>query len=225
MVGTSFVLVGWARPNLLSGPPDTTVAITWRTGDDGSVSIKAIDARRVRVGGEHPGSGWVEGQAFGTGSRINVTVLQAADTSAVSPIVIDDFRVYEHHYGWMSWEWTYSPQISLHDRSGSSGSAVIAASFDIPGLEPSAPCAMLRPIGGGAGKLFSYEAYFQEFELNVRQPGRSSVPGAVAVAHLTVRLPNKTAMQLTVSGPVVSAAQLPTTDEWPAQTADYLSCE
>ena len=226
MVGASFVISGSVVADVLNHPAtlDTTVAIEWRTDEKGAVSVNTIDKHQAWVVGENVGEGWIQGSALGINSYVYVTVLDAADTSAVSPIVIDDFRVFEHHrrYGG---ELLYSPQITLHDRTASGGAALIAASFDITGLESTPSCAMLRPIGDEPGVLFFYDSYFQEFELNIRQPGRASAPGAVAVAHLTIRLPNKTAVTLTVSGPVLSAEELPTTDSWPSAGPDYLSCE
>jgi hypothetical protein len=221
MVGGSFVLRGSATLDVLDAP-DTTLAITWRTDEQGSMSVQAMDGNRVRVRGEHAGTGWVEGRAMSAASYLYVTVLDAAAPGVVSPIVVDDFHVVEHHYGLNDPELTYSPQITLHDSTSSGGAAVIAASFEIPGLAPSEPCGMLRPAGAAPRKVF-VEGY-REFELNIRQPGRSSSVGAKAVAHLTIRLPNNTATTMTVDGPVVSGPIPFADDGWP-DTADYLACD
>ena len=224
MVGASFLITGSVIADVLNHPAtsDTTVAIEWRTDGNGAVSVQAIDKRRAWVSGEAAGEGWIQGSALGANSHVYLTVLDPADTSVVSPIVIDDFRVFEHRrrYGG---ELVYSPQITLHDGSASAGAALIAVSLDIPGLEPTAPCAMLRPIDAAPQMVFSYDSYFQDFEYNIPQTGRSPL-ATVAVAHLVIRLPNRTATKLTISGPIVTQSQLPRDDYWPA-SGDYLSCE
>ena len=223
MAGSTFDLVGSAFSDIANTPAtsDTTVAIAWRTDVSGAASIQALGKQRLRVRGEHAGTGWIEGRAFGVSSFVYLTVLDAAAPGAVSPIVVDDFRVVEHHNGLNDAELTYSPQIVLHDSTSSGRAAVIAASFEIPGLEPTSNCGMIRPASAAPRKVF-FESY-REFELNIRQPGRSANVGATVVAHLTIRLPNNTATTMTISGPVVSGPIPMTDDGWPT-TADYLAC-
>jgi len=219
LVGTSFVLEGTALP--ANGIPDTTVALEWRATVDGIVSLQTVGTTRVRVRGDRPGSTWLSVSALGISRSIPVTVLPAADPGATSTVVIDDFRVVQFRLPLDS-QWIYSPQLVLSGRDGITGSAVIGASFDISGLQPSPWCAMLRVVGGGTQKLF-WESY-HESEFEIRQAGRIAVPGDSAVAHLTVRLLNNTAMTLTVKGPIVSSP-IPLTDDWPvASYGDYLSC-
>lgn len=222
LVGTSFVLAGEVISN---GALDTLSLITWRASDGSILSTEPHSPARVRVLGVRPGIGRVEGTTQVGSTQlvsppIQVTVLEAAAPGTVSPIVVDDFRIIEHWNPAGSGQWVYAPQLALHDTTSPTRSAVIAASFEIPGLDPIPGCAMLRPVKWFSQKLF-YESY-RELELNLEQPGRRATLNRAAVAHLTVRTPGNVAMTLTVTGRIVKDP-LPI-DEVSPYMGDVLSC-
>ena len=223
LVGTSFVLSGEV---ILNGVLDTLLPITWRKADSSTLSIEQQSPGRARIVGARLGSSMVYGSAQSgstqlVGDPIPVTVLAAAAPGTVSPIVVEDFQVIEHGNAMRPGQWVYSPQIAVRDTTGPTRSAIIAASFEIPGLDAIPGCAMLRPVTASSRKLF-YESY-QELELNLEQPGRRALPGSSARAHLTLRLPGNVAMTIAVTGPVVNVP-LPMDEVWPYM-GDMLSCE
>jgi hypothetical protein len=203
LVGASFVLSGEV---ISHGAFEGQLPITWRNIDGPTLSIEPLSPSRARIVGERPGNSLVEGSAQLASTRlvappILVRVLEAAAPGTVSPIVIEDFRVIEHQYSIRPGQWVYAPQLVLRDTTSPTRSAVIAASFEIPGLDPIPGCAMLRPVTWFSRKLF-YEDYL-ELELNLAQPERRATLNGTAVAHVTVRIPGNVAMTLTVTGPVV----------------------
>jgi len=222
MVGTSFVL---SVDVILNGARDTLLPITWRETDGPILSIEPRSPHRARILGERPGISRVRGSAQSeitqlASSPVSVTVLAAAAPGTVSPIVVDDFRVIEHQYPVRPGQWVYAPQLVLRDTTSPTRSAVIAASFEIPGLDSIPGCAMLRPVTPSSRKLF-YESY-RELELNLEQPGRRATLNGTAVAHLTVRIPGNVSMTMTVTGPVVYDS-LPIDEVW-TYMGDMLSC-
>ena len=215
-VGATVMLVG----GLVSLDTHTAIpgVITWSSDNAEVATVSAASTQAAQVRGVRPGTAQITASTAGGVARVAVTVL--AETTAPSPIVVDDFYVIE--FGGEG-DWGYAPQFVLRDTSGQQQSAVIGVSFDLPAAGgPSPRCAMLRPVAAQSIDLF-HEAY-GDYELWLNGPASYRAPaGESAVAHLTLRVPGPYAKQLTLIGRIVRGGSFPTTysSGW---GRDVLSC-
>lgn len=204
---------------LVASGTGAPLSTTWRSRDPSIATVEAFGfVGSGYVVGIRPGSTVIEGSALGTTAAIAVTVLAPAPSSVVSPVVIA-FRMLEFHYDDAPNFWSYAPDIVLVDSTGRGGSAIVAASFDLPGLGSSVTCVMDRAVGSDPFQVF-HEKY-GDFELTL-ESGLQRASGSEAVAHITLRIPGPAALKLDVRGPIVPGS-VPTTysDGW---YTDALSC-
>jgi len=181
---------------------------TWRSRDPSIATVESWGSSQYGyVVGDRPGTTIVEGVAQGATATISVTVLAPAPTSAVSPVVVD-FRMLEVQYSAGSNFWSYAPELVVRDTTGRGGTAVIAVSFDLPGLGTPPMCHLLRPVGSSPTEVF-HETY-GDFELTLDGGGGARVSGTEAIAHITLRIPGPAAMTIDVPGPIVPGS-FPTT--------------